>query len=884
MKHSFHIIILFCFMLIPEIIFAGTTGKIMGTVNDDDTGEPLIGANILIQGTQLGAATNMDGEFFILNIPPGVYSLRASMIGYQDMVITNLRVSVDLTTEAKFKLKMTALVGEEVIIVAVRPLVQKDLSSSASFISSETLDEMPVETLFDVLELQAGIVKDTQGNLHLRGGRSGEVAYLIDNISMTDPYSGNLAVTIENDAIQELQVVSGTFNAEYGQAMSGVVNIVTKDPADKFFGRFSAYLGDYLSNKKDIFLNIDEINPLGMNNIQGTLSGPMPLLGNKFSAMMSLRYNWNEGWLYGQRRFNTSDSSNFDSPDPAEWIIEETGDNKMVAMNSEKNIYFTGKLLFRFTPSLIFKYSYLRNYARYQNYAHLFKYNPDGNYQNINNSYSHLFNMTHVVSANTFYSATISYFFTEPDQYVYEDPMDSRYVDPKRLRSRRARSFYTGGTEMWHYHRNTTSYSGKFEFSSQVTSHHLLKSGFEIKQHRLYSHEYEIQIENGYQYIPPLTSYNHNEYTHKPLEFSTYLQDKIEYSSVILNLGVRFDFFDPAGKVPIDLRDPIGVIRETENDILKKSTEKYQFSPRIAISYPITDQGILFCSYGHFFQMPRFEYLYHNSEFEIVSMGLSSKMGNANLEPERTIAYEVGLQQQITGNMGFYISGYYKDIRNLLDTEINELYSITDRYARYINRDYGNIRGITIALERRHTNSIAASIDYTYQVAEGNASDPNTVFNQNQSQPPLAAEKQVVPLNWDQRHTLNASITIGDRVNWGVSFIGKYGSGLPYTPETTGQTIFENGDRKPATYSIDLHLYKNYHIGSIKYAIFLKIYNLFDRLNEFDVYKDSGRAGYTRTYGSLDEETTINTISDFANQPQYYGEPRRLILGVSIDL
>ena len=242
--------------LIAEQSIAGTTGKIVGTITDAQTGEILAGVNIMIEGTTMGAASDLDGYYLILNIPPGTYTLKAMMISYQDVSFENVRVYIDLTTKVNFELSSEILEGEVITVVAEKLLIQKDITSTQAAIGAEEIMALPVEDINDILELQAGMVKG-----HMRGGRASEIVYMIDGVSVTDPFSGDKAVEIENMGIQELQVISGTFNAEYGQAMSGIVNIVTKEGGKDLSGDLSLSMGDYLSKNTDTFYHIDDVDP-----------------------------------------------------------------------------------------------------------------------------------------------------------------------------------------------------------------------------------------------------------------------------------------------------------------------------------------------------------------------------------------------------------------------------------------------------------------------------------------------------------------------------------------------------------------------------------------------------------------------------------------------
>lgn len=828
----------------------------------------------------MGAATDLKGYFAILNIPPGSYTITARMMGYAAVQMKSAKVMSDLTTTVNFQLTSTVLeVGATVTITAERPLIQKDITSSSAIVGRDEIAEMPVQEFAEVLKLQAGIVEGVGGEIHFRGGRAGEVAYLVDGISVTDPYSHNIAIEVENNSIQELIAVSGTFNAEYGQAMSGVVDIVTREGSEHYAGQIQLYAGDYLSTHDHVFYNIDDLNPLSIKNAQLTFSGPVPVTKNKMTFLGTARYFYNDGWLYGQRKFNPADSSSFEAAHPDFWYMEETGDRKNIAMNPNRKFSFQGKLSWRISQNIKLTYGFLWDDVNYQLYNHLFKYNPDGNLKRFRKGNTHILNCNHTLSPQTFYTLKLSALYNDYQHYVYESPYDSRYVDPRLLR-RIGFSFHTGGTLMEQFDRSTNQWGAKFDITSQLNRIHQIKAGLELKKYKLKLHQFDIQLNKDTDWKPAIysdTTLFNNQYTHQPQEFAFYVQDKIELKDMIVNAGLRYDFFRPDGFVPTDPRDP-------EHSAKVKAQSKHQFSPRLGIAYPVTEKGVFHFSYGHFFQIPAYEFLYLNSEFEVHPGGLYTKTGNADLEPERTVIYEFGLQQQLGNTMAIDMTMFYKDIRNLLGTEIYELYIMGDKYAKYINRDYGNIRGFTLALERRRSGLISASIDYTYQIAEGNASDPDAVFLNNRTDPPKEDEKQVLPLDWDQTHTLNFYITLSRPRSWGMSLLGKIGSGLPYTPAyQASQTSIMNSERKPAQYTFDFRVYKTMKLAAVQATLFINVDNLFDRKNERIVYTDTGRAGYSLSSHYSGMVHGPNTIEEFLSRPNFYSAPRQLTFGLSLE-
>lgn len=265
-------------------------------------------------------------------------------------------------------------------------------------------------------------------------------------------------------------------------------------------------------------------------------------------------------------------------------------------------------------------------------------------------------------------------------------------------------------------------------------------------------------------------------------------------------------------------------------------------------------------------------------------------MGNASLEPERTISYEIGLQQALSDNYGLDVTVYAKTIRNLLSMEIID--TVDERvYFRRINADFGSVKGLTVAVRKRYSNLVAGTLDYTLQVAEGNASDPDAVFFNNQSTRPVDANRQEVPLDWDERHIINLTLTLGKPGNFTVSLIGRYGSGLPYTPdapqEAAIETQFANSARKPVRTNLDLHVQKVLDFGGWNSAIFFKIFNVFDTANHFEVYPSTGRADrkFRRPEQAIiDAANGLFTLQELDNRPDWFSLPRRVQLGLRLHL
>lgn len=897
-------------------LFAGTTGKLAGKVRDDSTGEPLVGVNLVLTGTDMGAATDEDGAYFVLQIPPGTYDLSATMIGYQEVIVKNVRIKIDLTTNIDINLSPGVVGLEEITVISERPMIQPDITYSQANVGSDEISALPVEELEEVISLQAGVVVGSDGTMHVRGGRGGEIVYLIDGISVTDPFTSGMAVELENNAIQELQFISGTFNAEYGQAMSGVVNIVTKDGSyNRYQSNLQMNIGDYWSSDDNIFMNIGKIEPTSLRDWQGSISGPTPLTGKKSSFFASGRYFFDEGYLYGQRRYWPD--SFIQDPVTTTWNLVKAGDEKFVPMNWVEQLSGQLKMSLKLGTRSKISANITGSNTQFQTYNHKFKYNPEGDYQRFRTNSSIIAKYEQSLSPATFFTLNYSLTTNRYRYYVYEDPLDSTHynVDPRIFSAASGYNFYIGGFRMGHYDRESQIQTYKADLLSQLTNLHQLKLGIEFRSSRFQETSFTILYNEDTDYIPQLpkeNSPNFNKLIRTPTEFSVYSQDKIEFKDLIINLGIRWDYFDPDWKILSDPADPNykqplkpvnqyfdengdGEINEDEirPDNMKNDTDrlgywfvtsspKSQLSPRVALAFPITDAGVMHFSYGHFFQIPAYRYLYSNPDFE-VTPGLSTTMGNADLEPERTTQYEVGFQQQIGFNTVIDVTAYYKDIRNLLGTKIVDTFIAGDRYALYVNRDYGNVRGVTISLTKRSSGFVSGALDYTYSFAEGNASDPAAAYYDELSG--NEPEKQLVALDWDQRHTLNGTLTLHPSQSSGLSLVLQYWSGLPYTPSLAGTRIaYENSERKPDQYNVDLRSFWKFKFMNMNLSLNLSIYNLLDRRNEVLVYSDTGRATYTLIPTYTPQEQTHNTLDEYLVRPDFYSSPRQVKLGLTLSI
>ncbi len=917
-----------------------TSGKISGKITDKKNNAPLVGANIIIVQTQAGTSADEEGFFNLINVSPGKYSVRIMMIGYKSVTIEAVVVSVNRTTSLDIELKQSVIESQEVVIYASKLSRKKDQTSSVKNISSEEIEILPVEDLGAVVNMQAGVVAG-----HFRGGRSDEVSYMIDGVPVNDAFGGVSAVSnLEVEAVKDLEIITGTFNAEYGNAMSGIVNAVTKDGNNNFHGSintgYSTYVTENSRNDEQVFIGLD---PFGINSnsdIKFSLSGPV--IKDRVYFFSNFRTQDVNGHLNGIRRFEVWNLSNFYDQDSSKWFSENTGDGSYVPMNKGQYTSFMGKLSLNF-GNIKFSWMMNQNHSLSSGYNHIYKYNPDGRSQGNAKTSLSMFQLNHFLNEKMYYDIKFSITNNDYGSYVFED-YDSyevlkedgihqgtyhfagdtiyNYVNDKYMTAY-GPGFFTGGQDKGHLNRVTVTNNFKSDFTWQATNAHSLKTGFSFISYEL-ENIYQT-IRNTYagtslesdQYkpfvLPDSTVYS-DVYIVKPKERSFYIQDKFEKEEIVINIGLRFDAFDANTTYPSQRRNPINASTyylknidgldslDAEGNLVVdgsrmsspvRSKVASQISPRFGFAYQLGNVAVLHFSYGHFLQMPPMYAIYSNHSSIIGPSDYSTTVGNANLasdslglNAQKTVSYEVGLWQELGKNTSLEVNLYYRDIYDLLSLATVSTYNQVE-YGIYTNKDYGNVRGLELKLDYS-LNNLFIQTNYTYQFTRGNADNPAQTFNRQGAS--IDKVIRFIPMSWDQRHTFNLSLGYNtDR--FGVTTTGYYNSGTPYTFSPQGESnlallnLYPNNDYKPSTYHADLSGYINLpKVFGYRSKIDFLIYNLTDRYNEYGVSPETGRS-YTAVVNEtelLSHRSNFNTYDDRYKDPSMFSAPRQIKLGITI--
>lgn len=900
---SRYISLLFCIIVgLPHLVGAQSLGKISGTVTDKNSKEPLPGVSVVIQGTTQGAATNFDGQYSILNIRPGTYVIEVSYLGFATQVVQQVEVQFDKTTRIDVELSEAVVAGEEIFVIAERPIVQVDRTTTTAFVSEETLNTLPVISVGEAINLQAGVVDG-----HFRGGRIGEVAYLVNGVPINNAYSSSASFEVEQNMVSSLEVISGVFNAEYGQAMSGVVNIVTKDVPGDWSGNVLAYAGTVASFREDEYLRrtgdagsflsasdfvservskFEAADLMARNDLQVSIGGP--IIKERLGIQASVRYFKEDGYFYGRDLFAPDDISQGlnSSTNPNTWIIGSSGSNDLVSYNNVERFSVNTGLTFRINKTFKLDYNLFLQQNNFDPYNHDFKYVPGALNTNKGLSQNHIAGLRIAINKNSFANISYSYLRDNNDNYLYESSFDDRYVSLENTNLNGQFSYRVSGNELYSAFQNTETHTIVGDYTNQMTQEIQIKTGFLGRLHEIRNQDYAIRVGADGAAAPSQVATENNRLFTNPQEFAVYAQTKIELKELIVNAGLRYDYFNPDYQVPVDwgqarfaeIPDPNnpGAVISNRKDAPISS----QFSPRLGVAFPISATGVMRFSAGLFFQTPPFGIMYTNPEFEGED-GVNAFFGNAALKPERTLSFEVGLQQGLTETMGLELTVFSKDIRNLANYSL-----FLDPNGALINQaqnsDYGTIKGVTFSLSDFGTGKFSWTFDYTLQFANGSASDPAEAFQRAQT-----GEGQIFraqPLNWDRRHVINNTLTLTDVKGFTFSLVNRYRTGTPYTTSRFDFVSFNrNNANRPGYFVSDLRIfYQPSQKANVQ--LFLQVENITDTQQQWGIYADTGLATESFDLARLQRQGArvggLNSLEEYYFRQDFFGPPRRVNIGI----
>ena len=214
-------------------VYSGTTGIISGAVTDSATGEKLAGVNVVVEGTSLTTVTDENGYYVITNVPPGGYKVTTSLVGYADSQIQKVSVLMDVTASVDVGMNQSVAQEEVVVVTEARPMIQRDVVPTMYVVddNQEKMVKSQPNLLYQTPGLvitQPGVVPDEGGYPHIRGGRANQVGYLIEGIPITEPVTNGFGTNIATVGLDKMEIFTGGYRPEYGNAVSGVFNQIVK--------------------------------------------------------------------------------------------------------------------------------------------------------------------------------------------------------------------------------------------------------------------------------------------------------------------------------------------------------------------------------------------------------------------------------------------------------------------------------------------------------------------------------------------------------------------------------------------------------------------------------------------------------------------------------
>lgn len=887
--------------------FAQAKGALVGRITDKETGEGLPGVHVLIKGTYYGAATEIDGSYKIPNINPGVYTVEAAMIGYKQVQNTGVKVTAGTATTLNVRLEATVLaLGQEVVVIGERPLFDLEETSSRRSLTSTEIENQIVENVQDIVASQVGAVQ-SDNEIHIRGGRAYENAYLLDGISVQDPLAGTgFGLQLSTDAIEEVEVITGGFNAEYGQAMSGIINVRTKEGGSSYKGSL-AYKRDHFG---DFDPGVPIVGSLSTKNrhsfrtdvAEMSLSGPepltqyvLPILGLRPPGQFSLFGNFyaltSDTYLrtraqrlysstFHGSRFAPRQDNNWSGLLKLTWKITPThklvlSGNQSVSINqNEKSLQTNLEFV---EPSPGYPYEFEKNLDNFQTFTHLNK--------NLSLSW------THTLNTKTFYEIKLSRYFTHLRSDVNGKSW-TQYQEPQDIVTLPIAYFYNsdssivsvfpgdgfwdfGNGSTWHDH-YVEEYTLKFDLNRHSASGvHKFKAGLETQLA-------EMQMIDLYRPWFGGLGLNNDIYRVNPAYGSLYAQDQIKFKGLIANLGLRFDYWFPGKYVEDAVANPdIVTISEQTRRQFRADTYglfgrrwRGRLSPRLGISHPITDNQMLFFSYGHFSKRPKPQFVYAKLG-ENSAKSTFQKFGNPNLDYETTVAYEFGVRHKFSENDVFTLTAYYKDIFDYVTT-VNFRGSgrLSGRsFTTYLNLDYSRARGLEVEYRKRAGTFLTGSLSGSYSLATGKSSSPDDAFLVAQgtlTEKPITEDFLIWDRPWQVNAVANFNVRKGEAPkifgvrlpdDWNLNLRAFAQAGKRYTPQLFTGTVLPNGrpeydedldqNGEPDDpygklaahwFWVNLNFEKYIRPAGVDLTVQVEVVNLFDRKNSQIINPVTGRA------------------------------------------
>jgi outer membrane receptor protein involved in Fe transport len=940
-----------------------TKGTIKGKVVDARTSEGLPSVNVTVKGTYYGAVTDFDGNFTVVGVNPGTYTVEVSLLGYKTVQYTGFKIIQGETSPLNVKLEETVLsLGQEIVIIGEKPLFNIEETQSTRSITSEDIKVSGVQNVKDVISMQTGVVQ-SDNEIHIRGGRTYENSYLLDGVSIQDPLAGTgFGLQLAPAAIQEAEVITGGYNAEYGQATSGVVNITTKEGSTNYNGSVGYKRDHFGFNDNSRSNSNTDIYDLSLSGPEPVTTYLIPSLGVKIPGTLSFfgtfYGNLTDGYTrWGEQIIGGKPTGDYVLHVPNQLYSSMYDSNTALAPRRSNNWSWLTKLTWKPMSTIKLSYTYSSSITIDQNtqsiqatlehiepnpgYQFLFQNIPDSSNTFTQRNIQHSIAFTHTLSPKTFYEVRFSRFtahvhgdangkyfpnYIEPKDIV-TPPLEYYYYDrdaiPDSIGVIPGDGFYDiGNPTRWRDH-FLSEYTFKVDLTNNFSEKNKFKSGIEMR----YQNMQMVDIVQPW--FPPLGS-NNDRYQVSPAQGAIYAQDNVTLKGMILNFGLRLDYWFPGAFVDSILKmpsDSINVSPQIQQAYFDETFDlfgrrwKARLSPRLGISHPVSDNQTLFFSYGHFSKLPRPQFVYSKLA-RTSAKSTFQTIGNPNLNPETTVSYELGLRNQLSEGDVLTVTAYYKDIFDYItarSVKVAQTRFSGGSYTTYVNLDYSRVRGLEIEYKTRIGSWFRGVFSGSYSIATGKSSTADeAVYSLQQG---LEENIKEVPAVFDRPWQFGINLNFTSKKGEPLFGFGRgilddynafvrifYQSGKRYTkqilvsydrsnlsrffPDTLGRPQYVPDYRHPYSeisdpwFYVDLNFEKYFDMGMGKLVFSLEIQNLFDRKNSQIINPVTGHA-YEYGDRTIQSENDpqypdlIYPITPYPYDPSRYLNPRTFRMGLS---
>ena len=875
----------------------GATGKVTGKLLEKGK-DPIAYANVIVLGTKNGTMTDETGTYLLIGVPVGAAQIQVQATGY-DKQVQSVQVNAGATSVLNFDFgqqKITRTFDE--IEVRAEKRIDTKSSTTKQSITAEKLKELPVDNLREAVGTKAGVVSASDG-LHFRGGRSGEVKFQFDGVEVSDPLFGrgaNIAIL----AVAGTEVLSGGFDAEYGNALSGVVAVSTKEGTDRFGGSVR-WDTDRYGDPTKTYDNYDRFTfgfggPTPIKNLtyfatyEGTFSDTY--LRSTMTRPQRTLVDFIQLGNRQQNGINTNFKLSY-RVNARNKVTFETINNRSI--NTPYNHQWSRQGFVKVTYDTVRAVGQPDTYnPRYGTWS---PSKTDSTFQPVNmpdhvpttddRFNQETFVWTNQLSdksvwstriANLNFDALTSVGRKQPWEYWIQSP---NYWSGNVQFGTENNPYYATHGDVPNYIQRTQGiWTIKSDFSTRRWKQHTWKTGIDFK----YDKVQNLSLVQPNQETNGLPGGTRSDFINFNPEGAAYVQDRWEFEGLVLNAGLRYDDFSPGSQIAL-------------SDLKSGQRHKRQFSPRLGIAYPISDKDVLSFHYGWTYQTPAANFIFQNRS---VNTSVVTR-GNPDLQPETNIAYQAGVQHLFSRDVSGQFSVFFKDIYGLITQR-----QVRDEFGNLVNQydngDYASSRGFEMSLIKSFSHKFSAEVNYTYSLATGVASDPNQAlqfFNGGRLYLPISER----PLDWDQRNTLSIQAVVRDPNKWGFRMLWLYGSGFPFTPtyanDRRPDPALENTRRQPSNTKLTIDGDKYYKVWGQNVTLFLDARNVLNVKNiavltqnpgtnpyinvagddYLIYYTQTGRAG-----GAYLQDVNGDNIPDWVplNDPRVFEEGRAVRMGVSV--